>query len=144
MWIGTNKGDHEKPNYRSRIVVREKRGQGEEGPKLPAALLFSAMPPLEAVKILGGMMVQRRRSRRNRPLAMRLFDISRAHFYRKAERAVYIELLDTEADGVHCGLLKKSSTAHRTHLQYGNEITPQSWKQTGTSQAKPTQHCFTT
>ena len=108
MWINTKKGDHEKPNYRSRIVVREKRGKGEEGRKLPAALLFSAMPPLEAVKILGGMMVQRRRSSRNRPLAMRFFDISRAHFYGKAERAVYIELPDTEADGVHCGLLKKS------------------------------------
>ncbi|CAK0886283.1 unnamed protein product [Prorocentrum cordatum] len=108
MWIDTNKGDHEKPNYRSRIVVREKRGKGEEGRKLPATLLFSAMPPLEAVKILGGMMVQRRRSSRNRPLAMRLFDISRALFYGKAERAVYIKLPDTEADGVHCGLLKKS------------------------------------
>ncbi|CAK0867442.1 unnamed protein product, partial [Prorocentrum cordatum] len=31
MWIDANKGDHEKPIYRSRIVVREKRGKGEEG-----------------------------------------------------------------------------------------------------------------
>ncbi|CAK0892634.1 unnamed protein product [Prorocentrum cordatum] len=36
MWIDTNKGDHENPNYRSRIVVREKRGKGEEGKANPA------------------------------------------------------------------------------------------------------------
>ncbi|CAK0882720.1 unnamed protein product, partial [Prorocentrum cordatum] len=108
LWTVTNKGDNVRPNYRSRIVVREKRGKGEEGRALPAALLFSAMPPLEAVKILSARMVQERVSSRGQPLGMRFFDVSRAHFYGKAERPVYIELPEQEQDGIHCGLLKKS------------------------------------
>eukprot|EP00959_Pyramimonas_sp_CCMP1952_P041432 866482-Pyramimonas_sp.AAC.1 len=64
MWLDTIKGDNERPNCQSRIVVRGKRGRGDEGRKLPAALLFSAMPPLEAVKMLGGLMVQNRSSDR--------------------------------------------------------------------------------
>ncbi|CAK0838398.1 unnamed protein product, partial [Prorocentrum cordatum] len=57
LWIDANKGDDERPDYRSRIVVREKRGEGEEAPALPSALLFFAMPPLGAVKIHGARSV---------------------------------------------------------------------------------------
>eukprot|EP00959_Pyramimonas_sp_CCMP1952_P201814 4220142-Pyramimonas_sp.AAC.1 len=101
FWIDTNKGDNERSNYRSRIVVREKRGKGEEGRSLPAALLFSAMPPLEAAKILSAGMVQERVSSRGQPLGMRFFDISRAHFYGKAERPVCTGLPEQEQDGIH-------------------------------------------
>eukprot|EP00959_Pyramimonas_sp_CCMP1952_P347015 7267833-Pyramimonas_sp.AAC.1 len=58
--------------------------------------------------MLGGLMVQNRSSKRGKPLGMRFFDISRAHFYGLAERAVYVELPEEEQDGVHCALLKKS------------------------------------
>eukprot|EP00959_Pyramimonas_sp_CCMP1952_P359557 7529057-Pyramimonas_sp.AAC.1 len=101
MWLDTNKGDNERPNCPSRIVVREKRGQGDEGRKLPAVLLFHAMPPLEAVKMLGGLMVQNRSSDRGEPLGMRFFDLSRAHLHGQAERAVRVELPEEEQDGVH-------------------------------------------
>ncbi|CAK0791837.1 unnamed protein product [Prorocentrum cordatum] len=98
MWLDTNKGDNERPNCPSRIVVREKRGQGDEGRKLPAVLLFHAMPPLEAVKMLGGLMVQNRSSDRGEPLGMRFFDLSRAHLHGQAERAVRVELPEEEQD----------------------------------------------
>eukprot|EP00959_Pyramimonas_sp_CCMP1952_P025191 528422-Pyramimonas_sp.AAC.1 len=132
MWLDTNKGDNERPNYRSRIVVREKRGQGEEGRKLPAALLFSAMPPLEAVKMLGGLMVQNRSSERGKPLGMRFFDISRAHFYGLAERTVYVELPEEEQDGVHCALLKKS--------MYGTQDASAIWQRDYTAVLKQDGH----
>ena len=44
-WIDRNKGDTVKPNYRSRLVVRESKKQHRS---LPGHMLFSNMPPLEA------------------------------------------------------------------------------------------------
>ena len=88
-WIDTNKGDEKNKNYRSRFVVREKRGQkGEEndGRKLPAAQLFSATPPTEAIKMLASIMVTKQRSIRGHKPEMRIWDISRAHFYGQEKR----------------------------------------------------------
>ena len=48
-WIDRNKGDTVKPNYRSRLVVRENKKQHGS---LPGHMLFTNMPPLEAAKIL--------------------------------------------------------------------------------------------
>ena len=48
-WIDRNKGDLERPNYRSRLVCREvKRAKGAE--YIPEHASFSSMPPLEALK----------------------------------------------------------------------------------------------
>ena len=46
LWIDTNKNEDVKENYRSRLVVREMRYKGEDGPALPPTFLFSAMSPL--------------------------------------------------------------------------------------------------
>ena len=108
LWIDTNKGDDQREHYRSRLVVREVRSKGEEGRALPTAQLFSAMPPLEAVKILGAMLIQDEVSKRGKRLEMRFWDISRAHFYGEAQRDIYVELPDEEKDGVHCAKLLKS------------------------------------
>ena len=51
LWIDSNKGDDVKPNYRSRVVVREVRKKGPDGRVLPDAELFSGTPPLEAMKL---------------------------------------------------------------------------------------------
>ena len=79
-WVDRNKGDNERPNYRSRLVCREiKRAHNAE--YIPEYASFSAMPPLEALKILLSLMVTLKVSKRNRkPLKVRLIDISRAHF----------------------------------------------------------------
>ena len=108
LWIDINKGDNDHPNYRGRLVVREKRGKGESGRALPAALLFSAVAPLEAIRMLGSRMVQWQTSARGRPLGMRFFDISRAHFYGTAQRQIYVDLPEEEQDGIHCAILLKS------------------------------------
>ena len=47
-WIDINKGDNEKPNYRSRLVARELNTHKRDD-------LFAATPPLEALKIILSM-----------------------------------------------------------------------------------------
>ena len=91
-WVDRNKGDNQRLNYRSRLVCREvKRAKNAEF--IPEHASFSAMPPLEALKILLSLMVTLKVSRKSRkPLKLRLIDISRAHFYRKAQRDVYVTL----------------------------------------------------
>ena len=42
-WIDTNKGDPTNPNFRSRLVVRERDRRN---------MLFSSTPPLEAMRLL--------------------------------------------------------------------------------------------
>ena len=83
--IDRNKGDREHPNYRSRIDVREvKRQHGA----LPGHMLFSNMPPLEAVKILCSELAARKKNKKGKDLRLALYDISRAHFYGEAQRAI--------------------------------------------------------
>ena len=53
--------------------------------------LFSAMPPLEALKLLSSLKVSLKTSRKGSH-----FDISRAHFMPKARRELYVELLDED------------------------------------------------
>ena len=55
-WVDRNKGDNERPNYRSLLVCREiKRAHNTE--YIPEYASFSAMPPLEALKVLLSLMV---------------------------------------------------------------------------------------
>ena len=108
LWIDSNKGDDAKPNYRSRVVVREVRKKGPDGRVLPDAELFSGTPPLEAMKVLGSLLVSRQTSSRGLKLKLAFWDISRAFFYGLARRDVFIELPDMEQDGIHCGQLLKS------------------------------------
>ena len=106
-WIDRNKGDLERPNYRSRLVCREvKRARGAE--YIPEHASFSAMPPLEALKLLLSLMVTLKKSRNGSNLKLRLLDISRAHFYGNAERRVFVTLPEGDKMEGHCGLLLKS------------------------------------
>ena len=106
-WIDRNKGDLERPNYRSRLVCREvKRAKGAE--YIPEHASFSSMPPLEALKLLLSLMVTLKKSRNGGVLKLRLLDISRAHFYGNAERRVFVTLPEGDKLEGHCGLLLKS------------------------------------
>jgi len=44
-WVDTNKGDDQKPNYRSRLVMRDIKAKKTEGERLEAKDLFASMPP---------------------------------------------------------------------------------------------------
>ena len=78
---------------------------------LPAAQLFSSMPPLELLKIFVSVFTSRVKSKNGGSYKLRHYDISRAHFMGKAQRTVYIELPESEQarlDTDKIGLLKKS------------------------------------
>ena len=104
-WINRNKGDAEKPNYRSRIVVREVKKQHGA---LPGHMLFSNMPPLEAAKILCSDLATRKTSKKGRTLVLALYDISRAHFYGRAQRKVYVTLPPGDEQEGYCAILLKT------------------------------------
>ena len=54
--------------------------------------LFSAMPTLEAVNMLVSIMMSVSLSNKGKPLKLRHYDISRAHFQGTAQRLIYIRL----------------------------------------------------
>lgn len=107
-WIDTNKGDDDRPNYRSRLVAREIKAKKKPHEQIPASQLFSAMPPLEAVKFLCSLMMSKRTSSRGKPLKLGFWDISRAHFYGNAVRKIYIELPEEDAEDGMVGILRRS------------------------------------
>ena len=123
-WVDRNKGDLDRPNYRSRIVCREiKRSKNAD--YIPEHASFSAMPPLEALKMLLSLMVTLRTSKRNRkPLKLRLLDISRAHFYGHAQREIFVTLPEGDQEEGMVGLLLKS--------MYGTRDAAHIWQQSYT------------
>ena len=93
IWLDTDKFvDPTRKKIRSRLCAREnktkKEGKIQRAP--PASQLFSAMPPLEAVKVLVSIMMSVSWSSQGKPLNLRHYDISRAHFQGTAQRLVCI------------------------------------------------------
>ena len=79
---------------RSRLCAREykTKKQGKIQRALPVSQLFSAMPPLEAVKLVVSIMMSVSLSNKGKPLKQRHYNISRAHFQGTAQRLIYIRL----------------------------------------------------
>ena len=94
--VDTNKVDKNTPFVRSRICVRECKKGRNAVESLEPEQLFSAMPPLEALKLLCSLKVSMKTSRKGNPLKLAHFDISRAHFMPKARRELYVELSDED------------------------------------------------
>ena len=97
-WIDTNKGDKGNPNYRSRLVAKEFKT--DINPEL-----YAATPPSECLRMLISKMASKA------GLEMMYADVSRAYFYAKAVRPVYVNLPDEDrADGDEqmCGRLMMS------------------------------------
>ena len=80
---------------RSRLCAREykTKKQGKIQRALHASQLFSAMLPLEAVKVLVSIMMSVSWPSKGNPLKLRHYDISRAYFQGTAQRLIYIRLL---------------------------------------------------
>ena len=104
-WVDRNKGDEAHPNYRSRLVVREVKKASKPLAEFES---FSAMPPLEALKVLCSLMTSKRTSTHGKPYKMMLIDISRAHFYGLAKRRVFCRLPEGREQAGKCALLRKS------------------------------------
>ena len=76
-------------------VVCKRKYNKEEGKiqrALPDSPLFSAMPPLEAEKVLVSIMMSVSSSSKGKPSKLRHYDISRAQFQGTAQRLIYIKL----------------------------------------------------
>ena len=96
IWVDTDKSvDPTRKKIRSRLCAREykTRKQGKIQRALPASQLFSAMPPLEAVKVLVSIMMSVSLSNKWKPLKLRHYNISRAPFHGTAQRLIYTKLL---------------------------------------------------
>ena len=83
IWVDTDKSvDPTHKKIRSRLCAREyktkKRGKSQRG--LPASQLFYAMSLFEAMKVLVSNMTSVSLSNKGKPLKLRHYDISRAHF----------------------------------------------------------------
>ena len=76
-WALKKKGE----KVRARLVVREIKKAKSEDEKLEPSDLFSAMPPVESLKVLVSNLMTKRVDRRGRNLVLAVFDVSRAHFY---------------------------------------------------------------
>lgn len=103
-WVDTNKGSDLEPKYRSRLVAREIKARGAV---LPAAQLFSAMPPLEGLKVLLSAMVTLRESNNQMPLKIGFWDVTRAHFYGEARRQIFARLPEEDSEPGKVALLRK-------------------------------------
>ena len=86
-WVDINKGDTANPNYRSRLVAKEFRGN-DDRPEW-----FTATPPSECWKF----MLHQLASTRGHKLLYA--DVSRAHFYGQAVRSVYVQLPEEDRGG---------------------------------------------
>ena len=126
-WLDRNKGDEQRPNYRSRLVVREVK-KSSRTDVLPEHESFSAMPPLEALKLLCSIMVSTKTSKAGKPLKLKLYDISRAHFYGESRRKVYTNLPEGDESPGHCALLLKT--------MYGTQDASSVWQETYTELLK--------
>ena len=86
IWVDTDKSvDPTRKKIRSRLCAREykTKKQGKIQRALPASQLFSAMPPLGAVKVLVSIMMSVSLSNTGKPLKLSHYDISQAHIYIK-------------------------------------------------------------
>ena len=87
IWVDTDMSvDLAHKKIRSRLGAREYKSkkQGKIHRALPASTLFSAMPPLEAVKVLVSIMMSVSWSNKGKPLKLRHYDISGAQFPRNS------------------------------------------------------------
>ena len=113
-WVDTNKGDDQRPKYRSRLVATEVRKPWSDK-------WFAATPPIEALRLMV-LLAARGNPKTGRPRRTLLLDVSRAHWYPEAKRDVWIRLPaeDPRADepGV-CGKLNRT--------MYGTLDAAQSW-----------------
>ena len=122
IWVDIDKSvDPTRKKIRSRLCARayKTKKQGKIQQTLPASQLFSAMPPLEAVKVLVSIMMLVSLS--GKPLKLRHYDISRAHFQGTAQTLIHIRLpaADRQKYGVNkVGRLIKSmsGTQDASHI----------------------------
>ena len=90
---------------RSRLVATETKSQ-QTRLGIMRDDVFSATPPLEAVRLLISMLMTETQD--NKTYKLMFIDISRAHFHSPARRKIYVELARERRRSGRCGFLQKS------------------------------------
>ena len=131
-WVDVNKGDEQRPKYRSRLVARElkaKSGQSETH----WSDFFASMPPITALRILFTIAVTKKVPNKDGKLipldpttCLIFIDIKKAYFWSPARRQLLVEqwrchrkwaIRQTWSD---CSRLRKSL--------YGTRDAPANWE----------------
>ena len=114
-WIDINKGDANNRKYRSRLVAREINTQANPE-------MFAATPPIEALKLLIAIASTEGAHGRRRRLMVN--DVSRAYFYAKATRKVYLEIFDEDREPGD-----ENMAGELQYNMYGTRDAAQNWQE---------------
>ena len=76
-WLDVNKGDKDKPNFRSRLVGRELNLYKRDD-------LFAGTPPLESLRFMASLCAS------SKSKLLMSTDVKRAYFYAPAVRPIYV------------------------------------------------------
>ena len=127
IWVDTDKSvvDPTRKKIRSRLCAREykTKKQVKIQRALPASQLSSAMPLLEAVKVLVSIMMSMSLSNKGKPLKLRHCDISRAHFQGTVQGLIYIKL--PAEDRQKCG---EDEVGRLIKSRYGTQEASHIWQ----------------
>ena len=98
-WIDVNKGDFDNPRIRCRLVGKEFRTGPDDA-------LYASTPPLEALRVIHSRAATVDAGGQEREIMVN--DVSRAYFYAKMTRPLYIEIPkeDPKADPKMLGRLR--------------------------------------
>ena len=119
-WIDTRK---QSGRYRSRLVCREIKKAKRSEDKLDPADVFSAMPPVESLKMLISEWMTTDDGHNHEDFIMATFDISRAHFAATQDkRDVYATLPE--------GFEQEGHVAKLLKAMYGTEDAANLWGET--------------
>ena len=133
-WVDTDKGDKDRPDYRSRLVVQETRSQSTIEPGDVGAV-FAATPPLECLRLVCSEVMSSDPAEKK---CLRFLDISRAHPHCEIKRVVYIRLPEEDPrsteEGI-CGKLLMALYGTRDAGQNFELTTAQVLKQGGCEQS---------
>ena len=106
-WIDVNKGDDANPNYRSRLVGKDFKGNDNDRDDL-----FAATPPLEAKKLLISKAASQLGVPYKQQKRLSFIDIKKAYFNAPAKRDLFValpdEFLEPGEKGKVCGKLNFS------------------------------------
>ena len=114
-WVDINKGDEINPNYRSRLVAREINTKANPD-------MFAATPPTEALKLMIAIAATKDSKGRRRRLMVN--DVSRAYFYAKAIRKVYVEIAEEDREPGEGDMV-----GELLHSMYGTRDAAQNWQE---------------
>ena len=132
IWVDTDKSvDPAQKKIRSRLCAGEYQTKKQRA--LLVCELFSAIPPLEAVKALVSIMMSANWTSKGELMKLRHHDISRAHFQGTAQRLIYIRLPAEERQ--KCGedkvgrLIKSMyGTQDASHIWQLDRCDPDLWR----------------